>query len=180
MTKTRSQAVAGPNDEELENSEQQAGPVQSDVGSITMSNIDMTTLLSTLQQSQHQFYQEVLREVRSSTPVMSANASASFLTTAPANFSGCTSKFCGGSTESLESFIDAIEAYKSCLNISDDNALRGLTMLLTETAAVWWQGIKANCKTWDEALLKLRSAFGERRPPFRIYQDLFALSQGDE
>lgn len=150
-------------------------------GNITMSQNDLTTILTSLQQSQQSFYREILQEVRASTPTSQVAGGHSFSASAsPANFAKCTAKFNGNSSEPLEGFIDAIEVYKSCLNITDENALRGLALLLSNSAAVWWQGVKTTTQTWSEALRKLRGAFGERRPPFRIYQELFALSQGDE
>lgn len=54
------------------------------------------------------------------------------------NFSRCTSRFSGDKTADVESFIDAIETYKSCLNITDENALKGLPILFTDLAATWW------------------------------------------
>lgn len=51
-------------------------------------------------------------------------------------------------------------------------------MLLTGNAAVWWQGVKASITSWDDALSSLRSAFGDCRPPHRVYLELFKMSQG--
>ncbi|KAF5291155.1 hypothetical protein FQA39_LY14397 [Lamprigera yunnana] len=46
------------------------------------------------------------------------------------NFSKCASLFNGNKAYDVVAFIDAIEVYKDCTNISNANALRGLLMLL--------------------------------------------------
>lgn len=43
---------------------------------------------------------------------------------------------------------------------------------------MWWQGIKPTITSWNEAVTSLRSAFGDSRPPHRIYMELFTMSQG--
>lgn len=53
------------------------------------------------------------------------------------NFSRCTSRFSGDKSADVEPFIDAIETYKDCLNITNENALKGLPILLTDLAATW-------------------------------------------
>ncbi|KAF9408404.1 hypothetical protein HW555_011907 [Spodoptera exigua] len=170
-----------------ESGHEDSEPEQS--SNITMPQDVLAKLLTSIQQSQAEFCQQLLREVRSSTPLLSsADASTSIATAnaaaaimkSTANFSKCTSKFSGSPEESVDNFIDAIEVYKSCLNISDENALLGMSMLLTSSAGTWWQGVKGTTKTWEEAITRLRSAFGERRPPFRIYIELFSQIQGTE
>ncbi|KAF9413932.1 hypothetical protein HW555_008022 [Spodoptera exigua] len=170
-----------------ESGHEDSEPEQS--SNITMPQDVLAKLLTSIQQSQAEFCQQLLREVRSSTPLLSsADASTSIATAnaaaaimkSTANFSKCTSKFSGSPEESVDNFIDAIEVYKSCLNISDENALLGMSMLLTSSAGTWWQGVKGTTKTWEEAITRLRSAYGERRPPFRIYIELFSQIQGTE
>lgn len=56
-------------------------------------------------------------------------------TTPSGNFSTCKTRFDGEPTSDVEAFIDAIVVYKDCLNISDVNALKGLSMLFTGNAA---------------------------------------------
>lgn len=63
------------------------------------------------------------------------------------NFSRCTSRFDGNKTSDVEAFIDAIVTYKDCTNTSNENALKGLPILLTDLAAMWWQGIKTTVDT---------------------------------
>ncbi|KAG6462580.1 hypothetical protein O3G_MSEX013344 [Manduca sexta] len=151
--------------------------------SVTMSQEALTTLLTTLQQSQAEFCSQILREVRSSTPQTTSidpNSTSCTSTITKNNFSKCASRFGGSPEESVDNFIDAIQVYKTCLNICDENALLGMSMLLHSSAGTWWQGVKGTTRTWEDAITKLRSAYGERRPPFRIYVELFSLVQDKE
>ncbi|XP_028041786.1 uncharacterized protein LOC114251642 [Bombyx mandarina] len=127
-------------------------------------------LIDTLQRTQLDAFRELLDSVRqSATPTFDHR---------PANnFSRCKSVFSGRADESVEGFIDAIESYRDAANVPDDVAVKGISMLLTHTAATWWQGIKHQVSTWEDVISNLRSAFGDRRPPHRIYVDLFADGQ---
>lgn len=42
------------------------------------------------------------------------------------NYAKCTTRFNGLSTSDVESFIDSILVYKDCVEILDENALKGL------------------------------------------------------
>ncbi|GBP87081.1 Activity-regulated cytoskeleton associated protein 2 [Eumeta japonica] len=86
------------------------------------------------------------------------------------SFAKCTARFDGSASDPdvLETFLDAIEVYKECLNINDEHALRGLPILLTGNAAVWWRGIKSTVSTWPDAVYKLRSMYGVPRPAHKI------------
>ncbi|KAJ8950954.1 hypothetical protein NQ318_008395 [Aromia moschata] len=88
------------------------------------------------------------------------------------NFSKCASRFAGNKDEDVEAFIDAITVYKDCVNISDENAIRGLPMLLDQNA-----GIKATILTWDDALTSLRHTFGFNKLPHKIFKELFSREQ---
>lgn len=149
---------------------------------ITMSQETLSSLLNTMQQTQHEFCQQLLREVRSSTPhsnVSEVQASG-FAFGANGNFAKCTTRYGGRVDESLDNFIDAVVTYKDCVAASDENALRGFSMLLEGPAAVWWQGVKRSTRSWSEALERIKSAFGDRDPPHRLYVKLFSLTQGEE
>lgn len=93
------------------------------------------------------------------------------------NFSKCNSRFDGSKDSDVNAFIDAIEVYKDCTNISEENALRGLPMLLDGFAATWFQGVKSSLTDWNRALALLRTTFGPTKPPYRVYRDLFAQEQ---
>jgi hypothetical protein len=99
---------------------------------------------------------------------------------ASGNFSKCQTRFDGKPTSDVNAFIDGLEIYKNCVNISDENAVRGLPMLLDGFAASWYQGVKATVTTWDEGLTLLRSTFGARKPPHRVYRELFAKDQDNK
>ncbi|KAJ8944361.1 hypothetical protein NQ314_009493 [Rhamnusium bicolor] len=96
------------------------------------------------------------------------------------NFSNCTSRFYGKVNSNVEPFIDSIVMYKDCVDISDENALKGLPILLNEPASTWWQGIKSSITTFDEALLALRHAYGYAKPPHQIYRELFSREQNED
>nr|CAB3509558.1 unnamed protein product [Spodoptera littoralis] len=98
------------------------------------------------------------------------------------NFAKCTARFDGSTknAEALEAFIDAIEIYRDCTNISDEHALRGLPMLLVGEAAVWWQGVKSSVTSWTDALQRLRGMYGVPRPGYKIFRDIFRAEQNSE
>lgn len=62
------------------------------------------------------------------------------------------------------------------LKAVDENFLRGLPMLFNGFAASWWQGVKHSVITWKDAVELLRSNF-PKKPPHRIYRELFATEQ---
>ncbi|KAJ8914933.1 hypothetical protein NQ315_016087 [Exocentrus adspersus] len=93
------------------------------------------------------------------------------------NFSKCSTRFNGSKDSDVNAFIDAILVYKDCALVNDENALKGLPMLLDGFAAKWYQGVKATITSWNEAIDLLRTAFGPRKPPYRVYRDLFATEQ---
>ncbi|KAJ8714525.1 hypothetical protein PYW07_002750 [Mythimna separata] len=97
------------------------------------------------------------------------------------NFTRCTARFDGAarSTEALEAFVESVLVFKECASVSDEHALRGLPMLLTGDAAVWWQGVKPTVKTWDDAIRRLRFMYGAPRPAHRIFREIFAREQSD-
>nr|XP_037876363.1 activity-regulated cytoskeleton associated protein 2 [Bombyx mori] len=88
----------------------------------------------------------------------------------------------GAAGESLDAFLDAAEAYRDCSDISEENAIRGLSVLLCGDAAVWWLGVKSSIiiSSWCDAVSALRDAFGDRRPPHRINAQLFKRGQQND
>lgn len=95
------------------------------------------------------------------------------------NFSSCSARFNGSArdAEVLEAFIDSVQIYKECTNVSDELALRGLPMLLEGEAAVWFRGVRASITSWSDALERLRAMFGVARPPHKIFRDVFSAEQ---
>lgn len=106
-------------------------------------------------------------------------ASSNNLNNGGGNFLNCSSKFYGNKDESVLAFIDAIRAYKQGGNISDENAFRGIPMLLRGQAAVWWQGVKDSVATFEDAVSLLLNAYGIVMQPHAIYKEIFSKYQGD-
>uniref|UniRef100_A0A2H1VK17 SFRICE_026936 n=1 Tax=Spodoptera frugiperda TaxID=7108 RepID=A0A2H1VK17_SPOFR len=108
-----------------------------------MSQETLASFIASIQQTQNDFCQQLIREVRSSTLRNISEDQAhqtSFVVGANGNFAKCASRYGGRADESLDNFLDAVITYKDCVNVSDVNALRGFSMLLEGPAAVWWQG----------------------------------------
>ncbi|KAH9638162.1 hypothetical protein HF086_009190 [Spodoptera exigua] len=158
MPKTRSE----------ENSDS-SGAASATATHITMSQEAFASFIASIQQTQNEFCQQLIQEVRSSTPHNSSEAQASLVFGGNGNFAKCTSRYGGRADESLDNFLDAVLTYKDCVNVSDVNALRGFSMLLEGPAAVWWQGVKQSTSTWSEAITRIKCAFGEHDPPHRLY-----------
>ncbi|XP_041981036.1 uncharacterized protein LOC121734489 [Aricia agestis] len=144
------------------------------IADATFSQQSVSMLLEGLQRTQTNAIKEILDSVLGHRAMTSTPAP---VPTESGNFARCKAVFSGAPTESIEGFIDAVESYKECANVTDSNAIKGMSMLLTQDAATWWQGIKNQVTTWDEVVINLRSAYGDRRPPHRIYRDLFATEQ---
>ncbi|KAI5636260.1 hypothetical protein NE865_11024 [Phthorimaea operculella] len=156
-----------------------------DVSSITMSSQNFALLMETIQEHQTNLTTHLLaqlrRDQRESTPLgSSGSASGVAASLAGANFALCQAKFCGEPRESVENFIDAVEIYKTATGISDESAVKGLALLLSGIAGTWWQGVKQDIKNWKDALDSLKSAFGERKPHFQIYNDLRTIKQNGQ
>lgn len=80
----------------------------------------------------------------------------------------------------VDALIDALGAYRDCVNVNDENALRGHSMLLTHLAADWWAaGVKASTASFEDALLfetyGLRSE--QKKPVYKLYREQFANEQ---
>jgi hypothetical protein len=89
------------------------------------------------------------------------------------NLADCKSRFPGAKGD------DAVTIYKDCVGVSDLNALKGLAMLLDGVAATWWQVTKATVDTWETAIDALRRSFGELKPNYKIFRELFSRQQKD-
>lgn len=133
------------------------------MANITMSDEQFQLLLERIQ--------SVNREVTSPQLNDSSDAGKS------GNFVKCTSRYDGEKSSDVESFISAVEVYVDCANVSEENALKGLPMLLTGEAATWWLGVKDQNRSWPEAIEALRAAFGRKKAAFQIYKELFQMEQ---
>ncbi|KAL0852635.1 hypothetical protein ABMA27_016910 [Loxostege sticticalis] len=120
---------------------------------MTFTNENVASIIASLQKSQTEALRDLLLSVtraNSSTPVQPQD---------PGNgtLARCKAQFSGRPHESVEAFIDAVEAYSECAQVSSANILRGLAYLFIDEAAT--------------------CAYGDRRPPHRIYLELFARPQ---
>ncbi|XP_049866510.1 uncharacterized protein LOC126367148 [Pectinophora gossypiella] len=146
--------------------------------SVTFSQESVAALVATLQKTQTEAFKDVLESVLSHRATSSTPAP---LPDSHANMSQCKATYSGsGDPTDVEAFIDAVDSYIECTQISDANVVRGISMLLTQDAATWWLGIKNTISTWDEAKENLISAFGDRRPPHRLYLQLFKMAHDKE
>lgn len=53
-------------------------------------------------------------------------------------------------------------------------------MLLTRSAAVWFQGVKKTLTTWEGTVKALRAAYGPAKPAHQIYRELFSKEQTND
>lgn len=111
------------------------------------------------------------RDSRSISPVASVTENQS------GNFTKCTCRFDGSPESDVDAFIDAVLTYKDCVNITDKNALRGLTLLLEGVAATWWSGIKSSVKTFDDAVKALKDGYSRKLPPHLVFREIFSREQ---
>lgn len=119
-------------------------------------------------------FQQLLQGMRD---VFSVQAPSTQINQQTGNFAGCKSRFSGKKEENVEAFIDAITVYKGCVGVSDENAVKGIPMLLDGQAATWWMGAKSSLQTWDNAIESLRYAFGVNKPNHKIFKELFEKEQ---
>ncbi|KAJ8939663.1 hypothetical protein NQ314_011052 [Rhamnusium bicolor] len=132
---------------------------------VTLTNEQFQELFSAIRTNS----ENLTRDVQSSSPAPEKQG----------NFAKCTAHFDASSDSSVEAFVGAVSTYKSCANVSDENALRGLPMLLTGLAAKWYQGVKNTIDSWDSALTLLKDVYGPKKPAFKIFRKLFAEEQKD-
>lgn len=169
----------------------ESNPNTTGTGVVTMTDAQLTAIVAAVSRSQAETNRQLFESFLStrlssmgvgatSTPTPDDDHRANQLR--PGNFAKCTARYDGAalSDEALEAFIDSIEVYKECSNVSDEHALRGLPMLLTGEAAVWWQGVRAKIPTWKDALQRLRGRFGTPRPAHKLLREIYASEQGDE
>ncbi|KAF9802622.1 hypothetical protein SFRURICE_005527, partial [Spodoptera frugiperda] len=128
------------------------------------------------------YNENIIRRVGYALRALTQAAAFPPLLTSPSNFTRCTARFDGAACNAdvVEAFIESVLVYKECAGVSDDHALRGLPMLLTGDAAVWWRGVRPTVESWDDALRRLRFMYGAARPAHRVLRDIFATEQQSE
>ncbi|KAH8401144.1 hypothetical protein KR009_003181, partial [Drosophila setifemur] len=96
------------------------------------------------------------------------------------SFSACTHKFGGArSHDEVEEFITNISIYKELESISDENALKGLSLLFFGLASTWWQGVRKEATTWKAATELIREHFSPTKPAYQVYMEFFQKKQED-
>lgn len=108
---------------------------------------------------------------RSETPVsrLSDNTFGSFVK--------CTARFSGSENSDVDAFLDNVLTFKDCTRVTDENAIRGLSMLLEGTAATWWQGVKGTITNWDDAVKALQDVYSKKLPPHLVFREIFSREQ---
>ncbi|KOB67976.1 Retrovirus-related Pol polyprotein from transposon 17.6 [Operophtera brumata] len=98
--------------------------------------------------------------------------------TKPGSFASCTARFDGSrDTTKVEAFLSTIITYKKIEKITDEDAIEGLTLLLSDEASIWWIGVKEEVTTWANVLKILRTTFAPKRPAYKIYDELITQKQ---
>ncbi|KAH8411024.1 hypothetical protein KR222_007005, partial [Zaprionus bogoriensis] len=101
-------------------------------------------------------------------------------TKAKCSFSSCTHRFGGTrNREQVEEFITNVVTYKELENISDESALKGISLLFYGIASTWWQGVRKEAKSWADAISLIREHFSPANPAYQIYMEFFGKRQGD-
>jgi len=79
----------------------------------------------------------------------------------------------------VEEFITNIMIYKELESISDENALKGISLLFYGLASTWWQGVRKEATTWNEAIALIREHFSPTKPAYQVYMEFFQKKQED-
>lgn len=125
--------------------------------------------------------QQLIEAVRSAAVAgASAAGAAAPATQSKGSFTNCGSRF-GGQRDhdAVEEFITSVVTYKEIEHISDEDALRGLSLLFYGLASTWWQGVKREAKTWSDALELIRDHFSPTKPAYQIYMEIFQSKQAE-
>ena len=95
------------------------------------------------------------------------------------SISSCTARFQGSRNDrKVEDFITKTTVFKKLENISDEDAVMGLPLLLEGEAATWWQLVeKDEDLSWTKAVVMIRKKFSPKKPAYRIYLEIFEDSQ---
>ncbi|XP_039482356.1 activity-regulated cytoskeleton associated protein 1 [Drosophila santomea] len=96
------------------------------------------------------------------------------------SFSTCTHSFGGARDHDVvEEFLANITLYKELEGISDENALKGISLLFYGMASTWWQGVRKEAVTWKDAIDLIRDHFSPTKPAYQVYMEFFQNKQDD-
>ncbi|KAH8396663.1 hypothetical protein KR215_002176 [Drosophila sulfurigaster] len=139
-------------------------------------------MAQTIQMTNEQL-QALIEAVRASAVSAAGNAVAageSSTSKTKGSFSNCTHRFGGArSHDEVEEFITNIVTYKELESISDENALKGISLLFYGIASTWWQGVRKEAKTWNDAIGLIREHFSPTKPAYQVYMEFFEKKQED-
>ncbi|XP_037823132.1 activity-regulated cytoskeleton associated protein 1-like [Lucilia sericata] len=124
---------------------------------------------------------EQLQQLIESVRVSAAAGNVVAETKSKGSFSNCYHRFGGQRDhEAVEEFITSIVTYKEVESISDEDALKGVSLLFYGLASTWWQGVRKEAKTWNDVLALIRDHFSPTKPAYQIYVDIFDKKQDDK
>lgn len=136
-------------------------------------------MAQTIQMTNEQL-RELIETVRSSALTAATTGGEVPTTKSKGSFSTCTHKFSGARNhEDVEEFITNIVTYKELEDISDENALKGLSLLFNSIASTWWQGVRKEAKCWNDAIVLIREHFSPTKPAYQVYMEFFQNKQED-
>lgn len=97
-----------------------------------------------------------------------------------ASMSDCPVNFWGDRDhESVESFITGVCTYKEIESISNEDAVKGISLLFKGIASTWWQGIRKEAKSWDDVIRLIREHFSPAKPAYQVYMEIFEKKQDE-
>ncbi|XP_060810231.1 uncharacterized protein LOC132904321 [Amyelois transitella] len=157
MPRTRREEAAQATDEVAPDFDDAMG-----ADAAVFSSGQLAAMVAAIQRSQTEAFERLLERVIRQPPSPTPASTPAFAA-GSGTFTHCTARFSGDAGDSVEAFIDGIQSYKDCANVFEENALRGLSMVLTHNAAVWYQGIKKEITTWDGVieLLQILTAIND-------------------
>uniref|UniRef100_A0A1A9WF39 Ty3 transposon capsid-like protein domain-containing protein n=1 Tax=Glossina brevipalpis TaxID=37001 RepID=A0A1A9WF39_9MUSC len=125
--------------------------------------------------------QQLIEAVRTSAIAAAGTAGSVATPKSKGSFSNCISRFGGQRDhEAVEEFITSIVTYKEIESISDEDALKGVSLLFYGLASTWWQGVRKEAKTWNDVLLLIREHFSPTKPAYQVYMEIFEKKQDDK
>ncbi|KAF2881810.1 hypothetical protein ILUMI_24366 [Ignelater luminosus] len=83
----------------------------------------------------------------------------------------------GASIHQVGSFVNCHQTFNETLELDVEAFIKAVTFY--KDSATWWNGIKDQVISFDNAIDRLRSTFGVKIPPYRIYREIFDHQQDD-
>jgi hypothetical protein len=97
------------------------------------------------------------------------------------NVTHCTARYDGlRSATTIEEFVTTVSIYKQVEGITDENALTGLPLLLVGEANQWWNDVKTQASTWDQAITLIKRAHAPVEPNYKILNEIYTYVQPEK